>query len=78
MTLITDVRLLDFSCRRQLPNIQASDVVLTNIRSSEDESGVDFDLYIGMETSGTVSLLNQEALLQAVEVGGFVHMHAGR
>lgn len=47
--------------------VQASDVFLTDIRSS-DMNGVDFDVHIQLSSAGTIMVLNQQALLQAVMV----------
>ena len=43
----------------------AEDVVLTNIRSSDDENGVEFDMYVENTES---MVLNQQALLLVVMV----------
>ena len=43
----------------------AEDVVLTNIRSSDDENGIDFDMYVENTES---MVLNQQALLLVVMV----------
>ena len=46
-------------------------MILTNIRSSDDGDGVSFDMYV--QSSDNV-VLNQQAILQAVEVNTMVMM----
>ena len=58
-------------CRRQASDIEADDVILTNIRSNDDGDGVSFDMYV--QSSDNV-VLNQQAILQAVEVNTIVKM----
>ena len=58
-------------CRRQASDIEADNVILTNIRSSDDGDGVSFDMYV--QPSDNV-VLNQQAILQAVEVNTMVKM----
>ena len=55
--------------------LQASDVVLTNIRKNA-LTGVDFDLYI--QILGTNQVLNRQALLQAVMVCCLVNCRGGK
>ena len=56
---------LFFFIRRQAVDVLTEDVVLTNIRSSDDGNGIDFDMYVENTES---MVLNQQALLQAVMV----------
>ena len=62
ISIIAFILLINF--RKQVFGIEASDVVLTDIRDN-DVNGVDFDMFVLMQTA----LLNQQALLQAVQVG---------
>jgi hypothetical protein len=52
--------------RRQEIRVQASDVIISNVRNSVAQDGVDFEVYVYQLSTNTV--LNQQALLQAVEV----------
>ena len=54
------------SFRRQLMEVQASDVFLSNIRNNAAMNGVDFEVYV--QRSGTNIVLGQQALLEAIEV----------
>jgi len=51
------------TCRRQFTGVQAQDIVLVNIRDAT-VGAVDFDMYV----QSANRVLNQQALLEAVEV----------
>ena len=53
------------SCRRQVSSVQASDVVLMDIMAS-GINGVKFSMFV--LTSDSSAVLDQQALLQAVQV----------
>ena len=57
------------SCRRQVSSVQASDVVLMDIMAS-GMNGVEFSMFV--VTSDSNAVLDQQALLQAVQVSIFI------
>ena len=54
-----------FIFRKQAFNVEASDVVLSNIRDN-GMNGLDFDMFVRIP--GSNAILNQQSLIQAVEV----------